>query len=201
MCKTLAERINCTKIVIVQTDFLLCWVWSGAQMCTSCRNWKMLSNACFLANFILIQPRTSPPKISKICQFCRRGQMDEGRSPVAKVRYRSGRGVMLVFEHTQERDEMEQLLLRPTAVQQEKKIPNFGWRSFIFIFQIWPFFVLDILGTFTYFRQLSGISCNSDKILWKWPNGDISFSLEIETLNANTSAGNALRPSFRRCRR
>ena len=28
--------------------------------------------------------------------------MDEGGSPVAKVRYRSGRGVMLVFEHTQD---------------------------------------------------------------------------------------------------
>ena len=29
----------------------------------------MLSNAYFLANFFLIQPRTSPPKICKILQF------------------------------------------------------------------------------------------------------------------------------------
>ena len=72
--------------------------------------------------------------------------MDEGRSPVAKVRYRSGRGVMLVFEHTQERDEMEQLLLRPAAVQQDKKIPNFGWRSFIFIFSNLAFFCSGYLG-------------------------------------------------------
>ena len=45
-------------------------VWSGAKVCTSCRLWKMLSNAyfwiiIFLQNFVLIQPRTSPPKICK----------------------------------------------------------------------------------------------------------------------------------------
>ena len=34
----------------MQTDFLLkFWVWSGAKVCTSCRAWKMLSNAYFLA--------------------------------------------------------------------------------------------------------------------------------------------------------
>ena len=72
--------------------------------------------------------------------------MDEGRSPVAKVRYRSGRGVMLVFEHTQERDEMEQLLLRPAAVQQEKKKSQIRLAILYFYFSNLAFFCSGYLG-------------------------------------------------------
>ena len=40
------------KLLNLQTEFLLkCWVWSDAEVCTSCRDWKMLSHAYFLAKF------------------------------------------------------------------------------------------------------------------------------------------------------
>ena len=42
------------------------WDCSGAKGCKSCRAWKCCQTHIFLQNFVLIQPRTSPPKICKI---------------------------------------------------------------------------------------------------------------------------------------
>ena len=41
---------------------LKCWVWSGAKVCTSCRSWKMLSNAYFLANLVFNTAENEPAK-------------------------------------------------------------------------------------------------------------------------------------------
>ena len=44
--------------------FLLkCWVSSGAKVCKSCRTWKMLSNAYFLAKFGFDTTENEPAKI------------------------------------------------------------------------------------------------------------------------------------------
>ena len=41
---------------------LKCGVWSGAKMCTSCRTWKLLSNAYFLATFRFDTAENEPAK-------------------------------------------------------------------------------------------------------------------------------------------
>ena len=62
------------------TDFLLkCWVWSGAEVCTSCRSWKMLSNAYLLAKSGFDTAENEPAKnlqnnfakkIQNLPEFC-----------------------------------------------------------------------------------------------------------------------------------
>ena len=59
------------KLLIFQTDFLRkFWDCSGAKGCKSCRAWKCCRTHIFLQNFVLIRPRTSPPKICKIFEKC-----------------------------------------------------------------------------------------------------------------------------------
>ena len=56
------------KLLIFQTDFLRkFWDCSSAKGCKSCRAWKMLSNAYFLAKFRFDTAENEP---AKICQFC-----------------------------------------------------------------------------------------------------------------------------------
>ena len=51
------------KLLIFQTDVLLkCWVWSGAKVCTSCGNWKMLSTPYLLAKFRFDKAENEPAK-------------------------------------------------------------------------------------------------------------------------------------------
>ena len=51
------------KLLIFQTDFLLkFWDCSGAKGCKSCRAWKMLSNAYFLAKFRFDTAENEPAK-------------------------------------------------------------------------------------------------------------------------------------------
>ena len=51
----------------VQTDFLLkCWDRSGAKACKSCRSWKVLSNAYFVAKFHFDAAENEPAKNLRI---------------------------------------------------------------------------------------------------------------------------------------
>ena len=70
ICKIFAEFSQ--KLLIFKTDFLRkFWDCSGAKVCKSCRAWKMLSNAYFLAKFRFDTAENEPfAKFCKICQFC-----------------------------------------------------------------------------------------------------------------------------------
>ena len=62
-------------MLIFQTDFLRkFWDFSGSKVCKSCRAWKMLSNAYFLAKFRFDTAENEPAKnfqnFAKFCQFC-----------------------------------------------------------------------------------------------------------------------------------
>ena len=60
---------NFAKFAIFQTDFLRkFWDCSGAKECKSCRAWKMLSNAYFLAKFRFDTAENEPTKNS--ANFC-----------------------------------------------------------------------------------------------------------------------------------
>ena len=62
ICKNFAEFSQ--KLLIFQTDFLRkFWDCSGAKGCKSCRAWKMLSNAYFLAKFRFDTAENEPAKI------------------------------------------------------------------------------------------------------------------------------------------
>ena len=51
------------KLLFFQTDFLRnFWDWSGAKGCKSCRAWKMLSNAYFLAKIRFDTAENEPVK-------------------------------------------------------------------------------------------------------------------------------------------
>ena len=61
ICKNVAEFSR--KLLIFQTDFLRkFWDCSGAKGCKSCRAWKMLSNAYFLAKFRSNTAENEPAK-------------------------------------------------------------------------------------------------------------------------------------------
>ena len=61
ICKIFAEFSQ--KLLIFQTDFLQkFWDCSGARGCKSCRAWKMLSNAYFLAKFRFDTAENEPAK-------------------------------------------------------------------------------------------------------------------------------------------
>ena len=61
ICKIFAEISQ--KLLIFQTDFLRkFWDCSGAKGCKSCRAWKMLSNAYFLAKFRFDTAENEPAK-------------------------------------------------------------------------------------------------------------------------------------------
>ena len=59
------------KLLIFQTDFLLkFWDCNGAKVCKSCRAWKMLSNAYFLAKFRFDTAENEPAKnLQKFANF------------------------------------------------------------------------------------------------------------------------------------
>ena len=52
----------------VDDFWLKFWDLSGAKVCKSCRVWKCCQTHIFLQHFVLIQPRTSPPKNCKLLQ-------------------------------------------------------------------------------------------------------------------------------------
>ena len=61
ICKFFAEFLQ--KLLIFQTGFLRnFWDCSGAKGCKSCRSWKMLSNAYFLAKFRFDTAENEPAK-------------------------------------------------------------------------------------------------------------------------------------------
>ena len=61
ICKMFAEFSR--KLLIFQTDFLRkFWDCSGAKVCKSCRAWKMLSNAYFLAKIRFDIAENEPAK-------------------------------------------------------------------------------------------------------------------------------------------
>ena len=61
ICNFFAEFSQ--KLLIFQTDlFLQFWDCSGAKVCKSCRAWKMLSNAYFLAKFRFDTAENEPSK-------------------------------------------------------------------------------------------------------------------------------------------
>ena len=69
ICEIFAEFSR--KLLFFQTDFLRkFWDCSGAEVCKSCRAWKMLSNAYFLAKFRFDTAENEPAKKLQICQFC-----------------------------------------------------------------------------------------------------------------------------------
>ena len=58
------------KLLFFQTDFLRkFWDCSGAKVCKSCRAWKMLSNAYFLAKFRFDTAENEPAKNLQNLQF------------------------------------------------------------------------------------------------------------------------------------
>ena len=70
ICKISAE-ISRKLLLIFQIDFLLkFWDCSGAKVCKSCRAWKMLPNAYFLAKFRFDTAENEPAK--KFQTFARR---------------------------------------------------------------------------------------------------------------------------------
>ena len=65
ICNFFAEISR--KLLFFQTDFLRkFWDCSGAKGCKSCRAWKMLSNAYFLAKFRFDTAENEPAKICKM---------------------------------------------------------------------------------------------------------------------------------------
>ena len=72
ICKNFAEFSQ--KLLIFQTNFLLkFWDCSGAKVRKSCKAWKMLSSAYFLAKFRFDTAENEPAKNlqnSEFCQFC-----------------------------------------------------------------------------------------------------------------------------------